>query len=78
MSADNRYRDHVVVLFIAGLLALNYPLLAIANRLSLPFGIPLLYLYIFLLWFVLIIAMALISRRAKFIITESTTHPEAD
>jgi hypothetical protein len=59
----HRVRENIVVLFIAGVLALNYPLLSSADRLLLPLGIPLLYLYIFLVWLAIIVLMALIVER---------------
>jgi len=40
---------------------LNYPLLSIFDRPVLLFGIPLLYCYIFAVWFVIIVLLALIS-----------------
>jgi len=58
-----RVRENIVVLFIAGVLALNYPLLSSANRLLLPLGVPLLYLYIFLVWLAIILLTALIVER---------------
>ena len=59
----HRVRENIVVLFIAGVLALNYPLFFSADRLLLPLGIPLLYLYIFLVWLAIIVLMALIVER---------------
>ena len=55
-----RLKENIVILFIVGGLALNYPLLALANHLLLPLGIPLLYFYIFVIWLVIIALMALI------------------
>lgn len=52
--------EHIIILFVAGVLALNYPLLSLFDRLGLPFDLPLLYLYVFLVWLLLIIAMAFI------------------
>jgi hypothetical protein len=59
--APGRRREFSIVLFIAGILALNYPLLALTDRMILLFGIPLLYLYLFLIWLLLIVAAALIA-----------------
>lgn len=59
-----QYREQIVILFIAALLALNYPLLSLVDRLRLPLGIPLLYLYVFLIWLAIIVFMALITERA--------------
>ena len=47
--ADRR-RERLVVLALAGVLALNYPLLELFNDARLVLGIPLLYLYLFLVW----------------------------
>jgi hypothetical protein len=63
MDALKRYRELVVMLFIAALLALNYPLLSLADHRWLVLGIPLLYLYLFLVWLLLIIALALFTWR---------------
>ncbi len=45
-----RRGERMVVLTLAGVLTLNYPLLELFNEASLVFGIPLLYLYLFLVW----------------------------
>jgi hypothetical protein len=52
--------EHIIILFVVGVLALNYPLLSLFDRLELPLNLPLLYLYVFLVWLLLIIAMAFI------------------
>jgi hypothetical protein len=44
----------LIAIFVMGLLLLNYPVLAIFNINGLVFGIPILYLYIFVTWAVLI------------------------
>lgn len=51
--ADRR-RERLVVLALAGVLALNYPLLQLFNDAGLILGIPSLYLYLFLVWAALI------------------------
>ena len=65
MDRQDLYREHTIVLFAAGVLALNYPLLAIADRVLLLLGIPLLYLFIFLVWLVMIVVTACIASRAE-------------
>ena len=60
---ENKPRELIVVLFIAALLALNYPLVSLFDRLLQPFGIPLLYLHLFLGWLVVIVLLALIMER---------------
>lgn len=57
----DRYRERLMIVFVVGLLAFNYPLLALADRLLLLFGVPLLYGYLFLIWLGLIFAVALVS-----------------
>ncbi len=48
-KADHR-GERLVVLALAGVLALNYPLLELFNEARLVLGIPLLYLDLFLVW----------------------------
>ena len=51
-----------LVALLAGLLLLSYPLVNVPNRPVLAAGIPLLYLYLFGLWLVLIATAWLLSR----------------
>ena len=44
----------LVAVFVMGFILLNYPVLAIFNIDGLVFGIPVLYLYIFVTWMALI------------------------
>lgn len=48
-----------VMLFVVGLLAFNPPFLSIFSLPELVFGIPILYLYIFVAWGVVIALLAL-------------------
>ncbi|MDQ2695962.1 MAG: hypothetical protein M3Z21_11405 [Pseudomonadota bacterium] len=59
----SRRRESCAILFVAAAVALNYPLLAVFDRLLLPLGIPLLYLYLFVVWAAVIVAMAWIMRQ---------------
>jgi hypothetical protein len=52
--------ENIVILFVVGVLALNYPLISLFDRLVLLLSLPLLYLYVFLVWLLLIVAMAFI------------------
>lgn len=56
-------REQLIILFIVGVLILHYPLLALFNKVWLPFGIPLLYLYLFLAWLLLIVLLAIIMAK---------------
>lgn len=50
--------QRLVALFFVGLLLLNYPVLALFDRVVDLFGIPLLFIYIFFVWTCLIVVMA--------------------
>lgn len=56
----NTHNERFVVLVLIGALALNYPLLSIFAEGGLVFGIPILYLYLFLFWAGFIALAALI------------------
>ena len=57
--------QRLLVLFAFGLLALNYPLLALFSKNVLWFGVPLLYIYLFSFWFCFIIFIAFVTERKK-------------
>ncbi len=61
---NDRRRARLVVLALLGALALNYPLLSLFAGGGLLGGIPVLYVYIFVAWAAVIVAMALAVRRA--------------
>ncbi|ASJ73122.1 hypothetical protein [Granulosicoccus antarcticus] len=50
-------------LAVAGVLALNYPLLALFDRNTQVFGIPLLFLHVFVVWALLIAGLAVMCER---------------
>ena len=53
----------LVVVFLLGIVLLNYPVLALFSREEMVAGVPFLYVYLFAAWLALIAAMALIVRR---------------
>lgn len=55
--------QRLVAVFIAGLLLLNYPLLSLFDRPERPFGIPLLHLYLFVVWGGLVLVIGWIVER---------------
>jgi membrane protein implicated in regulation of membrane protease activity len=65
MPAERRSRENMVILFVVGLLALNYPLLSLFDRMKLVLGIPLLFLYVFVMWLVIIALTAMVVERAE-------------
>ena len=57
--------QRLVAVFLLGLLLFNYPLIALFNRASEAFGIPVLYAYIFGAWALLIGLLALVIERSR-------------
>ena len=53
--------ERLVALSVLGFLLFNYPLLALFNRPGMLFGIPVLYVYIFAVWCLLIAAIASVA-----------------
>ncbi|MEL6611844.1 MAG: hypothetical protein AAFQ53_07100, partial [Bacteroidota bacterium] len=47
-------RQRLIALFVLGALLLNYPLLLLANRAESMFGVPVLFVYLFVVWAALI------------------------
>ena len=57
--------QRLVALFLLGLLLLNYPLLNLFAGPGVLFGIPVLYVYVFAVWALLIALMAVaVEKRA--------------
>jgi hypothetical protein len=65
MSPVRRKIQRLLVLFAFGCIALNYPLLALFSKTALWYGIPVLYLYLFVLWLLFIIFIAIVTERKK-------------
>lgn len=55
MSGKKFSRGSLVAIFIFGCILLSYPALTIFNLKTLVFGIPLLFLYVFVAWFSIIV-----------------------
>ena len=51
----------LAIVFILGGILLNYPILSLFNAPGFLFGIPILYLYLFGVWLLLILLTVLIS-----------------
>lgn len=61
MNTEKRVRRRLGTLFLFGLTLLNYPILTLFNHDTLFFGLPLLYVYLFCCWLILILAIIIIS-----------------
>ncbi|HBG07321.1 MAG: hypothetical protein A2075_15310 [Geobacteraceae bacterium GWC2_58_44] len=69
-----KLKDSWAICFVLGLIMMNYPFVSIFNKPALPFGIPLLYLYLLLGWLFSIFIIYLFSRAAAND-TEPGEHP---
>ena len=65
MTPGNIKYKRLVALFLLGFILLNYPILSLVNFDILVFGFPLLYIYIFGIWGLLIFLSALVTSRTK-------------
>ncbi len=55
--------QRLAALFVLGAVLFNYPLLALFNRAVVVAGVPLLFLYVFLAWALLIALLALVVEK---------------
>ena len=65
MNPDSPKFKRLIGTFLLGCLLFNYPILSLFNRTAVSPGIPLLFLYIFVSWAVIITLIALFSRSDK-------------
>jgi len=63
MSKPSIKTQRLAALFALGCLLFNYPLLALFNRPALLGGVPLLYVYVFAAWALLIGLLALVIEK---------------
>ncbi len=66
MPESKRQNERLTGMLIVGVVALNYPILSLFSKSKLIFGIPVLYLYLFLFWAVFIILIAFILEKQPF------------
>ena len=60
MSKPNVRGQRLAALFLLGNLLFNYPLLSLFNQTGLVLGIPMLYVYVFAAWALLIALLAIV------------------
>jgi hypothetical protein len=63
MAEPKRINERLIGLVCLGIVALNYPVLALFSKELFFLGVPLLYLCIFSFWFFFIMALALVMRK---------------
>jgi hypothetical protein len=61
--SEDAKAQRFVALCMLGLVAFNYPILALFNVSGTLLGVPVLYAYLFIAWAVLIALMALVANR---------------
>ena len=66
MPQNTDKNKRLVSLFLLGAIFFNYPLLSIFNHKSCVLGFPILYLYIFSLWLLMIFMMIFITTRRNY------------
>ena len=78
MQAQGRTRELLIALFLLGVLLLSPPLLIVFNQATSLFGVPALYLYVFVVWAALIALVALaVERRDAADLGEADTEAPA-
>ncbi|WP_242339967.1 MULTISPECIES: hypothetical protein [Anaeromyxobacter] len=65
MSRSGTTGPRLVAIFLMGGALLNYPILFLFARPGELAGIPLLYAYVFAVWILIILLMALVIERAR-------------
>lgn len=71
---NTRHHERLIVLFILGVLVWNYPLLHLFGSGVVWLGIPVLFLYLFFSWLVLIVLLALLIERQTVSDREGSQH----
>ncbi|MGD8211368.1 MAG: hypothetical protein PVF32_16020, partial [Desulfobacterales bacterium] len=62
MTRESKLNKRLVALFLLGCILFNYPILSLFNSEISIFGLPLLLVYIFSIWCLLIVLAALATR----------------
>lgn len=62
MTPESRKNKRLIGIFLLACVLLNYPLLSLFDMNVLLFSIPLLYVYIFATWVLLIVILAVVTR----------------
>lgn len=65
MSKQSLRGQRLVALFLVGMVLLNYPLLSLFSVEGTLWGVPILYIYLFVSWLSIIVAMALLIEQRK-------------
>ena len=71
-------KESWVIFFILGIVMMNFPFLSIFNKEESVAGIPLLYLYLYLGWFISIIVILLFTRVTRTTPKDGNNHRPED
>ncbi|NGZ04750.1 MAG: hypothetical protein G8237_00155 [Magnetococcales bacterium] len=63
MTIKKQRKERLVVLIVLGVLAINFPMLSLFSQPRTVWGIPVLWLYLFLFWLGFVVMIALVMRR---------------
>lgn len=64
MPESRRQNERLIGVFVIGVIVLNYPILSLFSKIRLLFGVPVLYLYLFLIWALFILGVAVTVERS--------------
>lgn len=78
MMRAERLRDRALALPIAAFVALTPPILWAFGQGAAAFGVPLLYIYIFLVWLLAILAGARVARQLSRLDEEAEPAPQPE
>ncbi|MBF0186137.1 MAG: hypothetical protein HQM06_17345 [Magnetococcales bacterium] len=62
MLPPKHRKDRLAALALLGIVALNFPILSLFSQQERLFGIPVLFLYLFLFWLSFVVLIALVVR----------------
>ncbi|MCB1754756.1 MAG: hypothetical protein KDJ38_04495 [Gammaproteobacteria bacterium] len=72
------YRQRLLVTALCGLLAMNYPLLMLASQPKLIVGLPVLFVYLFGVWALIIVSVRLLIKQLQRYYSGKSTGQNSD
>ena len=75
MAEQKRINERLIAVVCLGIVVLNYPILGLFSKSLFFRGVPLLYLYIFSLWLLFIVVLALVMRKRRSPSSTPETRP---
>lgn len=75
MAEQKRIYERLIALVFLGVIVFSYPVLGLFSKKIFFCGVPLLYIYIFSLWFFFIMLLALVLRKRSSPISKPDPGP---